>query len=84
VLNSYTDTVRGQLQAGRALQRVLLTSSVQGAQVALLLRPEAVQKARPELRGMFGGQATPQALLEFGYQAPAPPRQLRRGAAAAR
>lgn len=79
VLNSYTDSLRGQLQAGRALQRVLLTSSVQGTQVALLLRPELVQKARPELRGVLGGQATPQAMLEFGYQAPAPPRQRHHG-----
>lgn len=81
VLNSYTDSARGQLQAGRALQRVLLTSSVQGAQVALLLRPDAVHKARPELRGVLGGQTTPQALLEFGYQAPPPPRQRQRSRA---
>jgi hypothetical protein len=78
VLNSYTDTPRGQLQTGRALQRVLLTSSVQGAQAALVLRPEAVQKARPELRGILGGQANPQAVLEFGYQPPEPPRQRHR------
>ncbi|GAB2997348.1 hypothetical protein LWP59_19165 [Amycolatopsis acidiphila] len=78
VLNSYTDTTRGQLQAGRALQRVLLTSNVQGARAVLLLRAETVQKARPELRGVLGGQATPQAVLEFGFEAPAPPRQRAR------
>ncbi|TNC23533.1 hypothetical protein [Amycolatopsis alkalitolerans] len=78
VLSSHTDTARGQLQAGRALQRVLLTSSVHGAQAAVLLRPDAVQKARPELRGFLGCQVHPQAVLEFGYAPPAPPKQRRR------
>ncbi|WP_236792489.1 hypothetical protein [Amycolatopsis sp. GM8] len=78
VLNSRTDTVRGQVQTGRALQRVLLTSSVQGAPVAILLRPEAAQKARPELRGFLGGQVNPQAVLEFGYPPPPLPEQRRR------
>ncbi|MTD56428.1 hypothetical protein [Amycolatopsis pithecellobii] len=78
VLNSHSDSVRGQLQAGRALQRVLLTSHVQGAPVVVLLRPEAVQKARPELRVFLGGQVNPQAVLEFGYQPPPLPEQRRR------
>jgi hypothetical protein len=79
VLNSHTDTPRGQLQSGRALQRVLLTGSAHGARTAVLLWPEAVQKAKPELRGFLGGQVNPQAVLEFGYASPAPPRQRPHG-----
>lgn len=76
VLNSHTDTPRGQLQTGRALQRVLLASIVQGARATVLLWPEAVQKARAALRGFLDGQVNPQAVLEFGYQPP-PPQRLR-------
>ena len=77
VLSSYTDTLRGQVRAGRALQRVLLTGIVQGARARVLLRPEPVQKARPELRGFLGHQVNPQAVLAFDFAPPVPPRPRR-------
>ncbi|GAA5168197.1 hypothetical protein [Amycolatopsis dongchuanensis] len=77
VLSSYTDSLRGQVQAGRALQRVLLTGCVQGARTAVLLRPDEVQKARPELRTFLGHQLNPQAVLAFDYAPALPPRQRR-------
>ncbi|GHF33711.1 hypothetical protein FHX82_005316 [Amycolatopsis bartoniae] len=77
VLSSYTDTLRGQVRAGRALQRVLLTGVVQGARARVLLRPETVQKARPELRGFLGHQVNPQAVLAFRFAPAVPPRQRR-------
>lgn len=76
VLSSHTDTPRGQLRTGRALQRVLLTGWILGAEVAVLLHPEAAQKARPELRPFLRGQAHPQAVLELGH-VPAKPSRRR-------
>lgn len=78
VLGSHADTPRAQLRTGRALQRVLLTGRVFGTQVAVLLHPEATQKARLELRPFLRGQHHPQAVLELGHLPRTSPRRRSR------
>lgn len=55
------------LQAGQALQRVLLEAQRQGVQASYLNQPIQVAELRPGLQHLCGIEAWPQILLRLGY-----------------
>ncbi|MFC7615421.1 hypothetical protein ACFQV2_19870 [Actinokineospora soli] len=67
VLQSYSDGPAEQVQAGQALQRVLLTVTSLGLSASLISQPIEVAAIRGELRRMLGSHLTPQAVLRVGY-----------------
>lgn len=77
VLTSYTDTPLAQLRCGEALQRVLLTTVMDGLSASFLSQPVEIAATRTALRELLGDRTVPQAVLRFGYgfTAPATPRR---------
>ncbi|WP_242546748.1 hypothetical protein [Amycolatopsis sp. MtRt-6] len=67
VIGSLHDTALGRLQAGQALQRVLLTAAAAGLSAALSSQVMAVPAARRELRQLLGGGLWPQVMLRLGH-----------------
>jgi hypothetical protein len=67
VIGTLHDTALARLQAGQALQRVLLTASVAGISAALSSQAMAVPAARRELRQLLGGGLWPQIMLRLGH-----------------
>lgn len=55
---------RGDIQAGQALQRVLLTATVAGLGVSFVPHIVQVRRTREELRWLIGGTRPPQAVLQ--------------------
>ncbi|MGW5051924.1 Acg family FMN-binding oxidoreductase [Actinokineospora sp. NPDC004072] len=72
VLQSFTDGPAEQLQAGQALQRVLLTATALGLSASLLSQPVELPQSRAELGRLLGNRLTPQAVLRVGYGTPTP------------
>jgi nitroreductase len=70
VLQSYSDGPAEQVQAGQALQRVLLTATSLGLSASLLSQPVEVPEIRHELRRFMGNRLHPQAILRVGYGTP--------------
>jgi nitroreductase len=70
VLQSYSDGPAEQIQAGQALQRVLLTITSLGLSASLLSQPIEVAEVRGELRRLLGNRLHPQAVLRIGYGTP--------------
>ncbi|MFC5286738.1 Acg family FMN-binding oxidoreductase [Actinokineospora guangxiensis] len=70
VLQSYSDGPAEQIQAGQALQRVLLTATSLGLSVSLLSQPIEVPEVRGELRRLLGNRLHPQAIVRVGYGTP--------------
>lgn len=71
------DAPRDWLQAGQALQRLLLTACLEGLQASYLNQPIEVAPLRPKLRRL-AGDGVPQILMRLGYPAdelPAAPRR---------
>lgn len=67
VLGAYGDSPHDDLQAGQALQRVLLTATAHGLATSLMSQPVDVPAIREQLRlGLHRG-APPQILLRAGY-----------------
>ncbi|WNV84798.1 Acg family FMN-binding oxidoreductase [Umezawaea sp. Da 62-37] len=73
VLNSHYEGPLGELLAGQALQRVLLTATTLGLSTSFLAQPIEVGSVRAELRRSLGGSLVPQTVLRIGYGTPAPP-----------
>lgn len=71
VLGSSEDGPAHWLRTGQALQRVLLTATLAGLDVAFRSAPVELPDARRELRELAGGAIWPQALLELGKGRPA-------------
>lgn len=71
VLCSHHDSVMEDLQAGQALQRVLLTATSLGLVASLLSQVVEVAEVRDELRRLLGGTLYPHALVRVGYGSPA-------------
>lgn len=74
VLGTEADTPLAWLQAGQALQRLLLTATAEGLSASHLNQPIEVAELRPavaELCGVPGGH--PQILLRMGYGPEIPP-----------
>ncbi|GAA0262397.1 nitroreductase family protein [Saccharothrix mutabilis subsp. mutabilis] len=72
VLCSYYDGPLAELQAGQALQRLLLTATTLGLAVSFMSQPVEVKSVRDELRRDLGG-LVPQAVLRIGFGSPVPP-----------
>lgn len=73
VLCSHHDLPLGQVQAGQAMERVLLTATTHGLAVSFLSQPVEVATKRGELRTLLGGRLWPQIVLRIGYGSPTPP-----------
>ncbi|AUI60278.1 nitroreductase family protein [Amycolatopsis sp. BJA-103] len=62
-----------QLRAGRAMQRVLLTATMEGLSASFYSQPMEIPSARAELRALLGGTDYPQTLFRLGYGFPGVP-----------
>jgi nitroreductase len=71
VIGSFGDTRMGQLQAGQAMQRVLLAGTVEGISASFLSQVIEVPETRRALRTLIGGAVWPQVVLRMGYGSPA-------------
>ncbi|MEV5714583.1 hypothetical protein AB0L41_11835 [Amycolatopsis mediterranei] len=67
VIGTLHDTALARLQAGQAMQRVLLTAGAAGISAALSSQAMAVPAARRELRQLLGGGLWPQIMLRLGH-----------------
>ena len=77
VLTSYGFGPSADVAAGQAMQRVLLTATVEGLTTSFLSQLIEVERAREELRRLVGGPRGPQAVLRIGrgWPVPATPRR---------
>lgn len=77
VLCSFHPGALADVQAGQALQRVLLTATSYGLAASFLTQVVEVAETRDELRALVGGSIVPQMVLRFGYgpYVPATPRR---------
>jgi hypothetical protein len=80
VLGTSGDNPMDWLNAGQALQRLLLTACKAGLQASYLNQPIQVASLRPKLQSAVGALGFPQILLRLGYPTealdPAPRRPL--------
>lgn len=70
VVASYVDDPFAQVQAGAALQRVLLTATSLGLSASFLSQVVEVEATRAQLRALLGDGTYPQVVLRIGYGAP--------------
>jgi nitroreductase len=75
VIGSFHDLPLAHLQAGQAMQRVLLLAATAGLSASLLSQVVAVPAARKQLRDLIGGGLWPQTVLRLGYRPVLPPRR---------
>ncbi|WP_330275898.1 nitroreductase [Lentzea sp. NBC_00516] len=73
VLCSHYEGSLGELQAGQAMQRVLLTATTLGLSASFLSQPVEVRAVREDLRRALGGLLVPQTVLRLGFSTPVPP-----------
>jgi nitroreductase len=64
------DTAGDQINAGQALQRVLLTATDAGLATSMISQPIEVPGARDQLRRSVGRSGTPQMAIRIGYGEP--------------
>lgn len=79
VVGSFHDLPAARIQAGQAMQRVLLRATASGLSASFLSQVVEVPQTRRELRALIGGGLWPQAALRLGYGSPvaaSPRRQL--------
>lgn len=69
VLGTDGDTPADWIEAGRALERLLLTARARGLQASYLNQPIQVAELRPRLGALIGESRPPQVLLRLGYPA---------------
>ncbi|GAA1965327.1 hypothetical protein [Amycolatopsis minnesotensis] len=72
VVGSLHDAPLSRVQAGQALQRVLLTAAAAGLSAAFPGEILAAPTSRRELRHLLGGGLWPQAMVRLGHGAPVP------------
>ncbi|CAM01738.1 hypothetical protein SACE_2440 [Saccharopolyspora erythraea NRRL 2338] len=72
VLCSYRAGRIADLEAGQALQRMLLTATSLGLSASLLSQVVEVEQAHAELRRLLGEGLWPQAVVRVGYGSPMP------------
>jgi nitroreductase len=70
VLASHVDGEYAQLQAGQAMQRVLLTATSFGLSASFLSQLVEVPRVRGDLHRLIGPTLYPQAVLRIGYGSP--------------
>src|SRR6195952_5429716 len=68
VIGTFHDLPAARLQAGQAMQRVLLTAATLGLSAAFNSELVEVPAARQQLREMVGGGLWPQTVLRLGYR----------------
>lgn len=73
VVGSVHDRPVARLQAGQAMQRVLLTATTLGLSASFLSQVVEVPTTRRQLRELIGGGLWPQTVLRLGYGSPVPP-----------
>jgi hypothetical protein len=73
VLTTHLIGAAADLQAGQALQRVLLTATADGLTTSFLSHIVEVPQTREELRRLISGTRPPQAVLRIGRGWPVPP-----------
>ncbi len=73
VLGTVADTPNDQLNAGQALQAVLLSATADGVATSMISQPIEVPAARDQLRRSLGRSGTPQMVLRVGYGEPGYP-----------
>lgn len=74
VIGSFHDLSLAHLQAGQAMQRVLLVATIAGLSASLLSPVVVAAPAtRKQLRDLIGGGLWPQTVLRLGYRPPLPP-----------
>ena len=73
VLGTDQDEPGTWLQAGQALERVLLHAQSEGVSASYLNQPIEVDDLRPQLAGVIGLGGFPQVLLRLGYGPEVPP-----------
>jgi hypothetical protein len=73
VVGSFHDQPLARLQAGQAMQRILLTATVNGLSASFLSQVVEVPETRLRLRELIGGGLWPQVVLRIGYGSPVPP-----------
>jgi nitroreductase len=71
MLTTHGDAPRDHLEAGAAMQRVLLTATVLGLSTSFLSQPVEVPSTRAALRTLLDGTGHPQTVLRTGYGHPA-------------
>jgi hypothetical protein len=67
ILGTPGDTPTGQLCAGQAIERVLLTITDLGLAASMISQPIEVPAAREQLRMALGRFGSPQMVLRVGY-----------------
>jgi nitroreductase len=72
VVCSFHEGALGELQAGQALQQVLLTATTLGLSASFLSQPIEVPHVRAKLRRALGTALEPQAILRIGFGSPVP------------
>ena len=70
VLTAHLSGRAADLQAGQALQRVLLTATAEGLVVSFLSQVVEVSETRGELRKLISADRAPQAVLRIGHGYP--------------
>jgi nitroreductase len=77
VLYTTGDTANDWLQAGQALERVLLTATARGLSATPLTQPLEIPELRERLSDPRDGRIVAQVVLRLGYGPPAPPPRRR-------
>jgi len=72
VIGTFHDSPLARLQAGQAMQRVLLTATIAGLSTSILPQITAIPTTRQQLRQQIIGGLWPQVLLRLGYPLPPP------------
>jgi nitroreductase len=72
VVCSFYDDQVAELQAGQALQGVLLYAATAGLSASFIPQPVHVPSVRDDLRRLLGGTLIPHIVLRIGYGSPAP------------
>jgi nitroreductase len=77
VLATPGDTPLDQVRAGQAMQRVLLTATVEGLSTSFVSQPMEIPATLSALRELLGGRSHPQTVLRIGhgYAVPLTPRR---------
>jgi hypothetical protein len=77
VLTTHLAGPDAEVQAGQAMQRVLLTATAEGLATSFLSHVVEVPQARDELRRLIGATQQPQVVLRIGrgWPVPATPRR---------
>ena len=74
VIGTFHDLPLARLQAGQAMQRVLLVATAAGLSASFLSQVVEVPATRKQLRELIVGGLWPQTVLRLGYGSPMQPR----------